>query len=251
MFLVPTLDIAGGRAVHARGGERSRYGPVDSVLVPRHPGDALALGRAFRATLGADQCYLADLDAIEGGAVQRDLLREFAAPSLGFGPGLVVDAGADEVGSAGALQGLGASRVVVGLETLRSFDDLAAIVAVLGADQVVFSLDLRAGTPLLRRGLRLAHRAAGALELARRARGSGVGTILLLDLGRVGTERGVDLELVGALRRESDGEQLWVGGGVGSRRDLESLARAGCDGALVGTALHRGTVAAEDFLVWR
>ena len=81
MQIIPVLDIAGGIAVHAQGGDRSRYAPLESKLVPDQVGDPVAVLRAFHSALGIHECYVADLDAIQGGAVQRTLLRELASLS--------------------------------------------------------------------------------------------------------------------------------------------------------------------------
>jgi phosphoribosylformimino-5-aminoimidazole carboxamide ribotide isomerase len=79
----------------------------------------------------------------------------------------------------------------------------------------------------------------------------GVTTLLLLDVGRVGTGRGVDLDLVSAARRRHPGTRLVAGGGVSTRQDLERMAVAGCDGALVASAIHAGQVGAEDIAAFR
>ena len=65
MRVVPVIDLKDGTAVHAVRGERERYRPVRSALA-REDGDPLALARAFRSTLGLDELYVADLDAIAG-----------------------------------------------------------------------------------------------------------------------------------------------------------------------------------------
>jgi phosphoribosylformimino-5-aminoimidazole carboxamide ribotide isomerase len=239
MLIVPTLDLAEGRAVHAVGGDRAHYQPVQSILSREAPGDPLALARAYRK-LGAVLCYVADLDAITTGSLQRPPLARLADLHEGFGPGLVIDAGVSDVESARRILDLGASRVVIGLETLRSFEDLGAISGALGGESVVFSLDLREGIPV--RQARLpASSTATPLELAELARQAGVATLLLLDIGRVGTGRGVDLSLVRQLRERLPEVALWVGGGIRSE-DLDALATAGCAAAVVGTALHTGAV---------
>ncbi len=79
MRVIPVLDLMAGRAVHASGGERRAYGALQSVLVPpARASDPGALADAFRHTLGCDECYVADLDAIAGGAPQRALLATLA-----------------------------------------------------------------------------------------------------------------------------------------------------------------------------
>jgi phosphoribosylformimino-5-aminoimidazole carboxamide ribotide isomerase len=78
--------------------------------------------------------------------------------------------------------------------------------------------------------------------VAERAAEAGAGTIIVLDLARVGTACGVDLELMAAVRRAAPGLGLFAGGGVRSAADLDQLARTGCDGALVATALLSGAL---------
>ena len=240
MRLIPVIDLARGQAVHARAGDRARYRPVESVLTPGRPGDALALVQAYRDTVGARECYVADLDGIQGGEPQRDQLRALARAAAPCG--LMVDAGARNPAEAGAVLALGAAAAVVGLETLRRMEDLAAAVAAAPPGRIVFGLDLRLGRPLLSPDAPASPAPSGPEELVARAVAAGVGAVLVLDVGRVGTGRGVDLELLGRLRRRFPGVRLLAGGGVAGAEDLATLAEAGCDGALVATALHTGRI---------
>lgn len=247
MQIIPVLDLAGGVAVHAQAGDRTRYPPLTSELVPDHTGDPVALLRAFHAILGVHECYVADLDAIQGGALQRTLLRQLAEFHTGFAGALLVDAGTNYPGGALEVLSCGASEVVVGLETLHSFADLAKIVNVVGPTRVVFSLDLKLGKPILHPAMQDASGAdPDALSLAAQAIASGVTTLLLLDVGRVGTGCGVDLGLLGALRRRFPRIRLLAGGGVLTPKDLERMRDAGCDGALIASAIHTGRVTASD-----
>ncbi|HEX4600310.1 MAG TPA: HisA/HisF-related TIM barrel protein [Gemmatimonadales bacterium] len=234
MRVIPVLDLMAGQAVHARRGRRTAYRPIRSVLVPAdRAGDPLGLARAFRETLGVDEWYVADLDALTGAAPQRGLVRALA----GLGGRLLVDAAAATPDRAQDTLADGAARVVVGLETLPSFAALRRIADTIGRARLVFSLDLRAGRPVLRPGTR--HHGT-PLALARAAVDAGAAALLVLDLARVGRRCGVNLELVGAVRRAHADVELLAGGGIRSVGDLERLAAAGCDGALVATALHEG-----------
>lgn len=243
MRVIPVLDLSGRQAVLARGGRRETYAAVPSVLVAgERPGDPLALVCAFRDVLGCDECYVADLDAITGGAAQLALLGQLA----GLGCRLLVDAGVADPRGARALTAAGAARVVVGLETLPSFAVLAAVVRALGAERVVFSLDLVDGAPLWRSSPRGGGSPPPPLALAAAAVETGARGILVLDLARVGSGRGVDSALVTAVRRAHPDVELLAGGGVASRRELERLADLGLDGALAATALHTGGLTRED-----
>jgi phosphoribosylformimino-5-aminoimidazole carboxamide ribotide isomerase len=247
MQIIPVLDVAGGVAVHAQAGDRTQYAPLTSDLVPEQPGDPVALLRAFHATLGVHECYVADLDAIQGGALQRTLLRQLAEFHTGFAGALLVDAGTNQPGGALEVLSCGASEVVVGLETLHAFADLATIVQIVGPSRVVFSLDLKLGTPILHPAMQDASGAGpDALSLAEQAISAGVTTLLLLDLGRIGTGCGVDLGAIETLRRRFPQIRLLAGGGVLTRRDLERMRDAGCDGALIASAIHAGRVTSID-----
>jgi len=235
--VIPVLDLRGGRAVLARGGRREAYAPVRSRLLDGGAeGDPLALGRAYRDILDCDEWYVADLDALAGGAVQHALLKSL----VGLGGRVLVDAAVSCPERARELVADGAARVVVGLETLPSFDALAAVARAIGP-RVVFSLDLRGGAPLAQASL-----ARTPLEIARGAVTAGAGAIIVLDLARIGGGRGVDLVLVAALRHAFPHVELLAGGGIGTPRDLERLADAGLDGALIASALHDGRVKRED-----
>lgn len=252
MEIIPVLDVTLGVAVHAQGRVRADFAPVKSILAPGEPGDPVALARAYRDVLGAVACYVADLDAIQGGPIQRGLIRDLAEFQTGFAGELMVDAAAGDADGALEVLSAGASDAVVGLETLRSFRDLADMVDVVGSNQVIFSLDLQLGSPVLHP---LMEDAAGAvpdaMTLAAQAAAAGVGSILVLDLGRVGTGTGVDLGLLEALRRRHPAVRLFAGGGVLTRKDLERMEEAGCDGALVASAIHAGRITAEDVAALR
>ena len=78
--------------------------------------------------------------------------------------------------------------------------------------------------------------------LARAAAERGAGTIIVLDLARVGSGWGPDLESMTTMRRAVPEAALFAGGGVRSAEDVEVLGRAGCNGALVATALLSGSL---------
>ena len=242
MELIPVLDILRGQAVHARRGARLRYQPVQSVLLPGSAGDAIALARAYHTMLGAWRCYIADLDAIEGWAPQTKLIQALADPEHAFGPGLIVDGGLTTARAAAVLLEAGAGSVSVGLETLRGFKDLRKIVEAVGGERVIFSLDLMDGRPIQRRTGRVASEEAVVIELAARAADSGVSAVLVLDLAVVGSSAGPrHLDLIDGLKRLL-GLPVYSGGGVRSQADLRQLEEAGCDAALVGTAIHSGAI---------
>ena len=232
MRTIGVVDLMNGTAVHARGGRRRDYAPVTRCAnTPVPHGDAVALASAYR-TLGVRELYVADLDAIVSGQPQDPLVARVAD----LGMPVWLDAGITSAERARDVERLGVRHVVVGLETLISFEALDAICGVTHEGSVAFSLDLKDGRPLAHAGLR--DRSPG--QLAARAAKAGAGAIIVLDLARVGTGAGLDLALIERVRSAAPDVMLVAGGGVRGTEDLEALAAAGCDGALVATALLEG-----------
>jgi phosphoribosylformimino-5-aminoimidazole carboxamide ribotide isomerase len=241
--VIGVLDLMGGLAVHAHAaaGGRGAYQPVRAVAdVTLDPGDAIALARAYLERLGVRELYAADLDAIRGGQPQRILTAAVAR----LGAPLWLDAGVRTIAEARDARDSGAARVIVGLETLPSFGALAGICRAAGSERVAFSLDLRDGAPI--GGDEVITAGASAHTLAARAVDAGVASVIVLDLARVGTGAGVDLALMRRVRAAAPHVALFAGGGVRGPDDLTRLADAGCDGALVATALHDGRIGARD-----
>ena len=236
MRVVAVIDIRDGRAVHASGGAREGYMPVGVVAGEPVDGDVVKLGRVYADRLGLSEIYVADLDAItEGvGALNAGVLGGLAA----VGVPVMVDAGVSTVREARTVLEAGASRVIVGLETLTGFDALDDICRAVGGERVICSIDLRDGALLAAPNVVAAVPTIDGV--ARRAAAAGVGALIVLDLARVGSARGPDLDAMRMARAGAQNVALFAGGGVRDNADLLALAEAGCDGALVATALHRG-----------
>jgi phosphoribosylformimino-5-aminoimidazole carboxamide ribotide isomerase len=236
LSIIGVIDLLRGRAVHAHRGRRAEYLPIAAALDVDISGDAIALARLYVERLGLLDLYVADLDAIQGGTPQDALVASIAQ----LGADVWVDAGITSVAHARQALGTGASRVIVGLETLHSFEQLYEICSDVGGGRVAFSLDLRGGVPVTAK--------AAAIPLhtpeiiAASAVDAGVAALIVLDLERVGTDAGVDLSLLGAVRRTVPGVMLLAGGGIRGWDDLYRLEDVGCDGALVATALQSGAI---------
>ena len=234
MRIIPVMDLLGGRAVHAVRGERSRYLPITNRLTAG--GDPFALARAYREQLGLAELYVADLDAIQRRGSHAGLIARLAEES---GLALMVDAGAADAEQARQVLALGVRKVIFGAETAPDWDAVARVRAAVPADRLTFSLDMRAGQ-VLSGCPQLT--ALSPQDLLARLGEQGWQEAILLDLARVGTGAGIDLELIAAAHRQHPEITLLAGGGVRDAGDLRALAAAGAGGALVATALHNGAL---------
>lgn len=231
--VIGVIDLRGGAAVRARGGLREHYLPVQIVAgEPIRAGDASALARHYTGRFGLDRLYVADLDAIEGRKAHTALLRRIAASAPVW-----LDAGATTADDARRAIEIGVERVIVGLETLPSFAALASICQGAGSDRVVFSLDLRGGKPIARVDVLAGQQPEALVREAVRA---GAASVIVLDLERVGAGAGLDIDLLAGIASSVRGVDVYAGGGVRGPGDLARIARAGCRGALVASALLDG-----------
>jgi phosphoribosylformimino-5-aminoimidazole carboxamide ribotide isomerase len=237
--VIPVIDVLGQRAVHAKGGRRDEYRPVRSIL--RCDSEPIALATAIRDTFGVHELYLADLDAIRGATPATNLYAELAA----LGLSTWVDAGLRDGENVDVLLEAQVSRIVVGLETVRGPDGLCEILDGCGPDHVAFSLDLREGKPIIPQGVDW-----GTFDphtIVGKAVESGVRSVILLDVARVGTGQGSGtLDLLKSLGCSYPCTQWIICGGVRDRHDLELLEAAGARAVLVASALHDGSIRAED-----
>jgi phosphoribosylformimino-5-aminoimidazole carboxamide ribotide isomerase len=211
MRVVGVIDLKAGAAVHAVRGERERYRPL---------GDPLAIARGF----GLDELYVADLDAITGTGGNDAIIAALAREAR-----VMVDAGVSDPERAATLLDLGVDRVVVGTETLPDAGALERL------PDAVLSVDLRDGRVLSRDARLAGLPALDALALLRPRR-----EVIVLDLARVGSGAGPDVDLIAELHAGFPELVLLAGGGVRGAGDLRALGAAGAAGALVATALHRG-----------
>jgi phosphoribosylformimino-5-aminoimidazole carboxamide ribotide isomerase len=236
MKIIPVIDILKGVAVHAVRGKRSEYQPLKSVLCSS--AEPLEVASAFKAC-GFSDLYVADLDAIMGKGENLAVL-DWIVQRTGLA--LMVDAGVSDLERARRLLSCGAAKVIVGTETLPSLNFLKEAVACLGAEKVVVSLDLKAGTVL---GKSAHVRSLAALEFAGQVQDAGVSELIVLDLVRVGSGEGVDMQLLDALLGGLN-MRVFVGGGVRDINDLLLLKDRGVYGVLVATALHSGKISVAE-----
>jgi phosphoribosylformimino-5-aminoimidazole carboxamide ribotide isomerase len=241
MRIIPVIDLLGGQVVRGIGGRRELYRPVVSRIAPdaRPASVAAALVEQF----GLDTVYVADLQAIMDEQPDPAAWREIAATGMR----LWLDAGVGNRQTARrVIDLLGPITpdfvLVVGLETLQSLDELREITR--QWDVPVVSLDLRAGVPLTP----IATWANPTpLGIAAELEQYGTHDLIVLDLADVGMGAGTStLELCRQLRTRSPRQRLIAGGGIRGLDDVRALADAGCEAALVASALHDGRLTRED-----
>lgn len=222
----------GGQVVRAVAGRRADYRPIRSALCADP--DPLAVATRLLDYTAAATLYVADLDALTGGAPQSAQIAALAAVLPGVD--LWLDAGfADRAAFEALRRELGAAAVritpVFATESLAGPD--AARTALADRERTVLSLD-RLPQPA---------RPAGAAEPIDRAGCWAMPSlwpcrVIVMTLERVGAFAGPDLATFASLATRAPNCRLYGAGGIRDAADLTAAERAGAAGWLVASALH-------------
>ena len=218
MELILAVDLAGGLVVHGKSGDRASYRPLSWGIAPS------AEPEAYLSALAPRYLYIADLESLEGRTPQDDLVRRCAA----MVERCYLDRGCRSPAECTAVEGV---TPIVGTETAAAaIEDLAAYRG------GYLSIDIKGGQ-VLPWGISPA-------EMLRRASAFSFEGCIILNIGAVGTEQGLVREELEEMRACYPGRLLY-GGGVAGADDIHLLDDAGFDGAIIATAVHRGTVPLE------
>lgn len=236
MKIIPVVDILRGIVVHAVRGRRKEYQPLTSVLCTTT--DPVEVAVALRA-FGFNELYVADLDAITGGYPNFSLFKRIEAET-DFK--LMVDAGVTTLETAGGMLDSGISKVIIGTETLLSTSFVADAIASFGSKKVMVSLDLIGNRVLSRFE---SDTPVEPMKLLREFQEMGVSQIIVLDLAKVGSRKGVNKAFLKDVLGKIEA-RVYVGGGVQDVKDLLELKDLGVYGVLVATGLHLGKIPPED-----
>lgn len=215
MEIIPVIDLLEGLAVHARLGQRHLYRPIEQFGGGRgNPRDVIS---AYRELADFHTFYLADLDALSGRTPQWKLVESLV--SCFSGTTFWMDAACH----APPPEFSGRITPVIGSESLPG-----GMPQVCPAD-FILSLDFRGGEFLGHPAL---------LEQPE----EWPDRLILMNLARVGSNLGPDLDQIGALLDAHPKRRIYAAGGVRGASDLLDLARSGVHGVLMATALQRGLI---------
>ncbi len=239
MRIIPVIDVRDGIAVHAVGGHREYYKPVQSAV--SESSDPVRILSVLKRRFQIDHCYVADLNGLQNRRPEKCQLTEMSR----VGVPLLVDAGVRTLEDVEQLQEAEVHQVILGSETVPSLQFVRDCVSRFGTSNLIFSVDMREGELLASNP---EWDSLTPADVARLAISTGITQLILLDLAAIGTGRGVStLPLCRMLRSEYPQVSFIVGGGIRSISHLQEIEQAGADGALVATALHSGTLTRSDF----
>ncbi len=218
--VIPAVDVLGGEAV------RLHRGSYEEIV--EQAADPLELAARWAAE-GATRVHLVDLNGARDGRVRPALVRAVAArvaPAL-----LQASGGIRSLADAHALLAAGADRVVVGTAAWPDPEPWFQL-----GEALVLALDVHDGH--VRTAGWTKSSGLSVAEAVARAQGA---RVLVTAIDRDGTLSGPDLELVRGVA--ASGLRVLAAGGIRSPEDVDALAAAGAEAAIVGRALLARDVA--------
>lgn len=220
-FLIPSIDLLGGRAVRLLRGD---------FTASTDYGDPLSILETWTLAPGS-LVHVVDLEASrEGRIVHLDTVAAIARRGIR----VQVGGGVRRPDDARRWLDAGATRVVTGTAAARDRHTLRAICDDVGGANVVVAIDLRDG--VVRTDGWTESAARSASSIVRDAEECGAAALLVTDIRCDGTLAGPSLDLYRTLALSTT-LPLLASGGIGTLGDLVSVARIGAAGAIVGRAL--------------
>ncbi|MFZ2403879.1 MAG: HisA/HisF-related TIM barrel protein [Methylobacter sp.] len=228
MKIIPVIDLKDGVVVHARQGNRQHYQPINTDLCKSS--DIFQVIGAFLGIYEFDTFYIADLNAITGPGDHNHLITGVLTrfPQITFW----VDKGYQKYDR--ETQHPANYLPVLGSESYRN-ETISEIKAY--KNDFILSLDYSNSGAL------------GADSLFSDPT-FWPKNIIIMTLERVGSHAGPDLDKLTEFCRQYPDKNFIAAGGIRNKQDCMLLSEAGIHQALVASALHSGTIKAEDIRRW-
>ena len=223
-MIIPVMDLKNGEAVSGKSGMRETYKPLKTIF--SQSSDAVEIAKSLKAA-GAKRMYIADLDSIEGEGSNLQIVKKVNEIIP-----VMLDAGANNVQRVEKFLKF-ADKVIIATETLKTLKSLDEIFESFKRDELVLSIDIK-NNELLARNME-----TDLDVMINKIKDLKPNEIILLDISRVGTEKGVDNSLINKF--EAFKSSIIMGGGI-LEGDIEELSSKGVHKFLVGSALHAGRI---------
>ena len=230
MYLLPAIDILGGKAV------RLAKGDYNQVTV--YNDDPVAQARVFEQA-GAQWVHVVDLDGARGGvpeniAIVERIVRETSL-SVEIGGGI------RSLETLKRLADAGAARMVLGTALVNDPELAHAAIAAVGGDRLTAGIDATGGEVAVSGWIEGS--GVAAADLARAMGAAGFKHIVYTDIARDGMQTGIDVRAYVDMAN-AFGNPVIASGGVASLADIERLAPVAesIEGVITGRAVYEGTL---------
>jgi phosphoribosylformimino-5-aminoimidazole carboxamide ribotide isomerase len=224
--IIPVMDLMNGIAVSGKSGNRATYSPLNSVFA--NNSDPIAIANSLKIK-GYNELYIADLDSIEkiGHNLDKIKLINTIIP-------VILDCGIKNFDGFKFYLDF-AYKLIIATETLESLDELHKIINTFPKERIVISVDIKDNELYSKSenfNLSLDEFIEELIAIS-------PNEIILLDISKVGTNSGINQDLIAKFSQLYD--KLILGGGI-SKEDLSKIDELGIKKVLIGSSIHNGFI---------
>ncbi|ADI73916.1 histidine biosynthesis protein [Methanohalobium evestigatum Z-7303] len=229
--MVLVLDIYNRNVVHAKGGDRKHYHPINQTSKICNSSNPIEIIETVRPK----EVYAADLNILQGTGSCNTNYEVIS--SISEKTSTMVDMGITSFNDISDALSI-ADKIVLGTETASI--DVISKAAYYYPGRINVSIDKK-DNKILKTDPDIPD---NPFEIIKILNDVNIQDVIVLDMDSVGTSSGVDSEFLSNVVSCSKHDIL-LGGGVRDVDDIETLKNAGVKGALVATALHNRSIPVE------
>ncbi len=237
MNIIPAIDIIEGECVRLTQGDYSKKRVYNS--------DPVEVAK-FYYDNGFERVHIVDLD---GAAASEPVnlkvveqIKSYTNLKIQFGGGIKSRKSIESCYSSGC------DWAICGSVAVYRPQEFSEWLSLFGGDRVILGADVRNGKISV-----AGWREDTSLEIVPFVRGFteyGLKSVICTDISRDGMLTGPDLGFYSRLRKELEGMEITISGGVSSVEDIEMAADAGFESIIVGKAIYENRIRMEELALW-
>lgn len=233
MFIIPAIDLIGGKCVRLSQGDYSSK--------KEYHDDPLEMAKRFEDA-GISRLHLVDLDGAKAKKiVNGEVLGRICARTnlqVDFGGGIQADEEIERAFSLGAKQVTGGS---IAVKNPALFQDW---ITKFGSEKIILGADAK--NRKIAVGGWEETTSVDLIPFIKSYFDKGIRYVICTDVAKDGLLQGPSVDLYQEILQEIPNLRLIASGGVSSVKDLEDLEKSGVYGAIVGKAYYEGRVTLEE-----
>jgi phosphoribosylformimino-5-aminoimidazole carboxamide ribotide isomerase len=233
MYIIPAIDLIGGKCVRLSQGDYSSK--------KEYHDDPVEMAKRFEGA-GISRLHLVDLD----GAKAKKIVNASVLEGICSQTSLIVDFGGgiqanEEIEKAFEL---GATQVTGGSIAVKNPSLFQEWIKKYGTERIILGADAKDRKIAV--GGWEETTSEDLIPFIKDYVSKGISFVICTDVAKDGLLQGPSVELYQEILQEIPGLKLIASGGVSSLKDLEELEKIGVYGAIVGKAYYEGRVTLEE-----
>lgn len=233
MYIIPAIDLIGGKCVRLSQGDYSSK--------KEYHDDPLEMAKRFEGA-GISRLHLVDLDGAKAKKIiNGDVLERICSGTslkVDFGGGIQADAEIEKAFALGAKQVTGGS---IAVKNPTLFDEW---ITKYGSEKIILGADAK--NKKIAVGGWEETTSVELIPFIKSYFDKGIRYVICTDVAKDGLLQGPSVDLYREILQEIPELKLIASGGVSSVKDLEELEEVGVYGAIVGKAYYEGRVTLEE-----